>query len=292
MNNNLKKLREKIKKILIKADINKGDNIYLGVDLMRVCFLLGLKKANFKLISDTLLEEVLKKIGKNGQLLIPVFSFESLKKKFFDSKTTKSDTGEFGNCLIKKNYTHRSFHPVYSFLYYGKKKNKFLKFDNSSNEDFIWNFILDEKFKLITIGYHYVRSFSIVHYLEKIKNVNYRYSKKFFINFKFNKILSKRKIYFYAKIKQKCNYSSITKLCDNYFFKKNFFKVKKINGCLIYILNMKKSCDFILKTNSRNFKKYISYIKSSTKLNSYNSKVINPKNIYILDKYYSNKVIE
>ena len=292
MNNNLKRVRKKIKKILNKAEINKGDNIYLGVDLMRICFLLGLKRKNFNLISNILLEEVIIKIGPNGQLLIPVFSFESLKKKFFDLRITKSDTGEFGNCLIKKNYTNRSFHPVYSFLYFGKKKNYFLGFDNSSNEDFIWNFILEEKFKLITIGYHYVRSFSIIHYLEKIKNVKYRYSKKFFINFKINKTLLNKKIYFYAKIKKKCHYSSITKFCDKYFFKRNFFKVKNLDGCLIYILDMKKSCDFILKTKEINFKKYVSYIKNSNKLNSYSSKVINPKNIHLLDKFYRNKVIE
>ena len=100
---------------------------------------------DFKLISDILLNEVIKKIGPNGQLLIPVFSFESLNKKFFDLKYTKSDTGEFGNCLIK-SIINKIF-TVYSFLYF-KKKNYFLKFSNSSNEDFIWDFILNENFIL------------------------------------------------------------------------------------------------------------------------------------------------
>ena len=35
---------EKIKKIIAKAKIKKGNNIYLGVDLMRLCLLIGLKK--------------------------------------------------------------------------------------------------------------------------------------------------------------------------------------------------------------------------------------------------------
>lgn len=292
MSNNLKNAREKIKKIIAKAEIKKGNNIYLGVDLMRLCLLIGLKKKNFKLISDILLNEVIKKIGPNGQLLIPVFSFESLNKKFFDLKYTKSDTGEFGNCLIKKHYKQRSSHPVYSFLYFGKKKNYFLKFSNSSNEDFIWDFILNENFKLLTLGYHYVRSFSIVHHLEKIKKVKYRFKKKFYINFKINKKILNKKISFYARIKQKCHYSSITKFCDKIFFDKNFFKVNNLNGFLIYNLDFKKSSDFIMSEKISNFKKYISYVRSSNDKNLKNSKVINPKNIHILDEFYKNKVIE
>ena len=49
MSNNLKNVREKIKKIIAKAEIKKGNNLYLGVDLMRLCLLLGLKKKRFQI---------------------------------------------------------------------------------------------------------------------------------------------------------------------------------------------------------------------------------------------------
>ena len=48
------------------------------------------------------------------------FSFESLNKKFFDLKYTKSDTGEFGNCLIKKHYK-KSSRSIFIFIFLEKK---------------------------------------------------------------------------------------------------------------------------------------------------------------------------
>jgi len=275
-----------VRKLIKLARINQGDNIYLGVDLFKLKYALKAQNLSNEYISEIFKHEIKKKIGVNGRLLIPVFCFKSLKKKFFDFEKSVSDTGKFGGCLIKNNFNNRTAHPFYSFLFFGKKNDPILDINNSISEDYLWNYILNNHFKLLTFGYHYVRSFSIVHYIEKIRRVDYRLNKSFHILFKKKKLKFFKKIFFFARKNNICYYSSITKYCDKFFFKKKLFKIYQFNYLNVCSLNLNKACNFLLNLNKKEFSKYVTYIPNSKKNNLHVSKVLNKKNIHFLENFY------
>ena len=77
VNHNIKILE----KILKNLKVKKGDNIYLGVDFFKLHETLDVKKINrFDFVKE-ILNFFLKSLGKNGNLIIPVFDFNSVVKK-------------------------------------------------------------------------------------------------------------------------------------------------------------------------------------------------------------------
>ena len=78
MNSNQKKILENILKNL---NIKKGNNIYLGLDFFKLYKLLDIKKVDRYEIVDQLLMFFLSYLGKKGNLVIPVFNFDCVRKK-------------------------------------------------------------------------------------------------------------------------------------------------------------------------------------------------------------------
>ena len=70
---------------------------------------------------------------------------------------------------------------MYSFLVFEKKSNKYLKINNSNatGNNSLWKNFNDDNFQLVTLGHHYVRSLTHVHYLENLVGVDYRFVKHF-----------------------------------------------------------------------------------------------------------------
>ena len=79
-----------------------------------------------------------------------------------------------------------------------KNKIEYINYEheNCHGATSIWRKFLEHKFKLVTIGHHYVRSFTIVHYLENLSNVIYRFKKKVIIDYSTNDKTFKRKFSF------------------------------------------------------------------------------------------------
>ena len=91
-NNNIKII---LKKISNNLEVKKGDNIYLGVDFFKLFKTLDSKKINrFDFVRE-ILNFFLKSLGKDGNLIIPVFDFNSVVKKF-DQRYSSSDSGALG----------------------------------------------------------------------------------------------------------------------------------------------------------------------------------------------------
>ena len=116
-----------LKLILRNLSIKKGDNIYLGIDLFKTADFLKVKKINRYEFVDEILDFFLKSIGKNGNLIIPVFNFQCVSQKKYSRKNSIGQSGALGALLLKKYYHHRTYHPFYSFLCFGKKKKKLHK---------------------------------------------------------------------------------------------------------------------------------------------------------------------
>ncbi len=261
-----------LKKILDFHKVKKGSKIYLGIDLMYLAVASKISRHEMELFSLQILDFLLKRVGKNGSLIIPVFAENCVQNKFFDRKKTLGQTGMFGNHLLKKFYKNRTKHPLHSFLFFGKDQKKIINLDykNSEGDDSIWRYLINKKFKIITIGYHYALSTTIVHYFERVAKVNYRFDKKFKIKYKnFNGKTSTKYFYFFARKLNICDYSSITKKCDQLLKLKriyNFFRYKKIISFNLKVYEFAKFVLFDLKKGSNKLVDYIGKNRIHNKL--------------------------
>lgn len=276
-----------LNKICDNLSIKKNDNIYLGVDVFLLYSLFKEKKIDRFIFVDEILNFFLKRIGKNGSLVIPVFSFDTFKKKKFDQKNSPGQSGALGALLLKKYYKFRTTNPFYSFLCFGKRKNFYLKIKepNSMGEKSIWKYFIKDKFSLVTLGYHYNRSFSHVHYLERLKKINYRYDKKFIIKYTdIHNKTKKKNFFFYVRKEKICDHSAITKGFDQYLLNNNFVKFYKFKNFISFKLNFKDTSKIILNDLNRKKPRFISILKKNTRNNS----ILVAKNLLRLEQKYIN----
>ena len=75
-------------------------NIYIGVDILALAKFLNFQSKNFENFAEIFLKLLLNKVGKSGTVVVPVFNFDCVSKKF-DRKNSVGQSGMFGNLLLK-----------------------------------------------------------------------------------------------------------------------------------------------------------------------------------------------
>jgi aminoglycoside N3'-acetyltransferase len=279
-----------LNKILGNLKVKKSDNIYLGVDIFKLYKTFNSKKINRFDFVNEVLDFFLKKLGKNGNLIIPVFDFNSVIKKKFDQRYSSSDSGALGALLLKDYYKHRIGTPFYSFLCFGKKLNIYKKIQDphTVGKNSLWKYFIKDNFYLLTLGHHYSRSFTHVHHLEYLAKVKYRYDKNFKIyctdmhgNKKTNKIV------LYVRNRKLCKYSAITKKCDLILLKNKISQFYKYKKLICFKLNIKKSSKLIIRDLRNKTPKLVSVIKKNKK----NNDIISQINVDFIEKKYLNNEI-
>jgi aminoglycoside N3'-acetyltransferase len=243
-------LNKNIFDILENLNIVKNDRIYLSVDLLNIHANLNLKKKiDLNRLSKNIFNVVLEKIGKKGSIVVPVFNFECIKLGNYDRMNSSSETGSFGKYLLEKYPGNRSIHPINSFLIFGRGKHSLINknYHNCHGPKSHWSYFLKHNFKLVTLGHHYVRSFTIVHYLERRQKVNYRFDKIFKVIYK-DIIDKKTKSFsFFARKKNICDHSTITLDCDKYFYNNGISKFYKFKKLINFSIELKGSCKILIK---------------------------------------------
>jgi len=279
-----------LKKILSNLKIKKGDNIYLGVDIFKLFDTLNDKGITRYHFVKQILNFFLDNLGKKGNLIIPVFNFKSVREKKFNQRLSSSDSGALGTLLLKDYYKYRIGNPFYSFLCFGKKKNFYKKVQDSHvvGNDSLWKYFIKDNFYLLTLGHHYSRSFTHIHHLEYLSKVKYRYDKEFKIDCTdmYNK-KKKEKITLYVRNRKLCEYSAITKTCDNLLLKKKFARFYRHKKLICFKLDIKKSSQLLLKDLKNKVPKLVSVIKKNKK----NYNIISHRNIDFIEKKCLNNKI-
>lgn len=275
-----------LNKIIKQLNIKKNDKIHLSLDLMKVYMNLRVKKISLQEFSEFFLKKVLKKIGAKGVLAVPVFDLNCIKSGFFNKKDSKGQSGSFGNYLLQKHYRCRSYNPMNSFLFFGKNNLNYINHihDNCHGNNSIWQKFINENFKLITIGHHYVRSFTIIHFLERISKVKYRYDKIFKIKYNDLKTNKIKRFIFFARKLNICNHSTITFYCDKIFLKKKIVKFIKYKKLINFSVNLKEASKLILTDLKKRKPKLVSYVSKNKKINN----VLDNSNVIDLEEKYQN----
>lgn len=179
----MNKLEKHISNLIDQLGIERGSKIILSVNLLE---LFKVYKFHRELFSDSaalIFNEFKKKIGCDGTFITPVFNYQFCKGTDFYRGTTSGQSGSFGNLLLKNTNLNlkRTRHPIYSFLVNGADENLFLNLDDvrafGSKSPF--SKFVEHGYKFITIGHHFIRSNTLVHFAESQAGASYRYEKNF-----------------------------------------------------------------------------------------------------------------
>ncbi len=229
-----------------KLKINKSKNIYVTSNLSNIAKIRIRKEKKIYSIYNCLT----KTIGKNFSLFAPAASMNLCNTNvYFDPKNTPShNMGPLAEFIRKHKKSVRSLHPFWSVSGIGKN-SKILK--NISKHAYgynsPWSKMLDLDFLQVNIGTHPSKAVTLVHHIETIVGVPYRYSKlfrhkikvnnqeyydDFFQSVFFNNVNSQKKIklneHFFKILKKqkKLNYVKNKSGLEMWSFKmKDFFKV-------------------------------------------------------------------
>ena len=251
--------------ILDKLEFN-NKNIYLGIDFILLAKELKPQNINYIDFVEFIFKYFIKKIGKLGNLIIPVFNFDCVLEKKFDVIKSPGQSGVLGNILLN-NYSHlRTSHPMYSFLCFGNNSKKYKRINclNGTAKNSLWKFFIEDNFELITLGHHYSRSLTHIHYIEDLLKVDYRFNKKFdliYINQK--KIRTKKTFSFLARKKEICDFSGMTKTCDEVFLRENIANFYRYKKFISFKLNIKEASNLFYMDLKNNSEKLISYIRTN-----------------------------
>lgn len=183
-------IEEEIKKQISKYPIKKGNIVYVAGNT----FNFGLGSADIKKFCKYFLHYLKKHIGSSGGVIVPTATLNLIKnKKIYDKKMTKSYTmGIFSEYVRNQKESYRSDHPLWSFSGLGTKVKKILKKVSYSayGEGSVFDKLMDYKTYFISLGEPH-SSIGMIHYVENLYGVPYRFNKEFYIKTKKNnKIIS------------------------------------------------------------------------------------------------------
>ena len=217
------KQTEKLNLLFDRLKIKKNDSIILHSNFAGVY---QYEKFFSNKLYDHFLKFLLKRIGRNGTLLIPTYNYKFTKGIVYDRKKSNSEVGSFGNYLIKQNSKYRTYEPVFNHLVFGKKRK--LIFNCNTDESFGNNsvFSIMEKYNFKILCFCCSPSnMTLIHYIEKKMNVKYRYD-KYFVGYIKNKNKRRKITLKYHVGKKQKNYKLKDKKILNLIDNKNFIETR------------------------------------------------------------------
>lgn len=211
--------------------IGDGDNLLINSDIKKI--LINYKGNEKKFDPSKILDVAIKKIGKNGTLLLPTFNWDFCSGKDFDYLNTPSRSGSLTKIALSRKEFKRTKNPIYSFAVYGKNKNYLsnLSHDNSFDLNSPFGFLIKNKGKNLFIDIDYKDSLTFVHVAEQKIGVSYRYIKKFSANY-IDELRNKKLVD-----------------CNMYVRNEEFQGVTFIDKKMDLILEEKKAIKSIVKNN-------------------------------------------
>lgn len=252
---------------LKKIKVNKNKNFYLVSNLKKIGRLKIKKDKKINILLDGINEAA----GKNCTIFSPSASMNLINTNIvFDPKNTPSHKmGPLAE-IIRKKSQYRSLHPYWSVCGYGKNA-KILK--NVSTHSYAygspWTKFLDLDVLQINIGIHPSKAVTLIHHVETLCGVPYRYTKEFSHKIKYkNKIIQKK---FYMSVRYKSSRIEKRKKLNEHYFNilKNQNKLKEVklkSGIKIWSFKMS---DFF-KVASNLFQKNIyNYLEKEPILKPY-----------------------
>ena len=258
-NNVLNKLNLVLKDNFKNLKIKKYNNAYVVSDLS--C--LGKLRQKKNDISKTIFNSIKSSLSKNSTIFVPTASMELCNTdKIFDLYETKSNRmGTFSEYVRKKRNSVRSLHPYWSISANGFNSKLLKKVSKHSYaEGSPWSIMLNLDTIQINIGKHPSQAVTLIHHMETISGVPYRYNKQFFHKVKLNNKVKKMDFYmsvFFNKIdtqkKIKVNQHYFNKLKK----KKKLHSIKNNFGLEIWSFKMRDFYSLVVEEMKKDIFNYL-----------------------------------
>jgi aminoglycoside 3-N-acetyltransferase len=215
---------------LNKLKLKRVKNIYITSNLKNIGRIELLKKKKL----DIIFKSLKKIMGNNYSIFSPAASMNLCNtSEIFDQKNTPSHKmGPLAEYLRKKKNSYRSLHPFWSISCIGKNKN-LLK--NVSSHAYgagsAWSVMLELDTMQVNIGINPEHAVTLVHHVETVVGVPYRYNKEFYHPIKIKSKIFKKKFYLSVRFKK-------YEIKKRLFLNKHFFDRMKKNKKLNYYKNL------------------------------------------------------
>ena len=239
------KLKNKISKLFKNLNIQKNNNIIIHSNSAGL-----LQFNNKKKVFDIFWKVLKKRIGKNGTVVFPTYNYNILNNK---KNYLVSQVGLLSNIMLKKKEFIRTENPIFNHAIYGKLREKLKKEDTSiafGTKESIFQKFIDNKFKIIGFCCP-VNSITILHHLEVLAGVNYRFKKIFRFRFK-----KKKFKYNYFVGKKKINYKLKESKIRNLLIRKKIIKISTFGRFECWSINSQNLSRIILQKLKKD-KKFI-----------------------------------
>ena len=247
LNKKINNLKEALSSLLKRLKIKKGDNIILHSNSAGL-FQFKQNKSVF----DIFYKVLLKKIGRNGSVVIPTYNYMFPRSRLFNYLNSKSVVGNLSNFFLKKFPNRRTTNPIFSHILIGKSLDFLLKIIDYEilGAKSIFSFFEKKNYKIFCFCCS-PSDITFLHYLEKKNNVKYRFDKTFSGKVRYKSETMKIKIKYFVG-KKKIDYSikdkNLVNLVDNKnFIEENFGRFSCYSVNTVYLNNILKKK---LKTNS------------------------------------------
>ena len=222
MINKFNNLEDKMKNDFLiklkKLKINKTKNIYVTSNLSKLNRYRIPKESKLKIIFSSLKET----IGKDYSIFSPGASLNLCNTDtIFDVNNTPTfEMGPLAEYIRKKKST-RSVHPYWSIVGVGKNAKLLKKVSKHAyGVGSPWTTMLDLDVTQLNLGIHPSKAVTLIHHIETIVGVPYRFTKEFEHKVKDGKRIYKSKFYLSARYLN-ANIKKKIKLNEHFFKKLN-----------------------------------------------------------------------
>lgn len=181
--------QESLERVLDTLGITTGDTLFLGCDMSRIVLPRYPAALNREAIRererrwcDFLLSGLLARLGPNGTLLVPTFTYSyGTRGEPYCHEVTKSETGPFTEFVRTRSGAIRSLHPLHSIAGLGKNASAILNDTGRAAYGALSPFARLARFetKFLCLGTTIGDSLTYVHHLEQVYGSNHRYHKAF-----------------------------------------------------------------------------------------------------------------
>lgn len=177
-------VKRSYKEVLISLGINIGDVIFMASDVTKT-LQFWCKESNVDShceVMNALIDACKEVVGKDGTVMFPAYTWRFCKGKTFNRNKSLSQVGALNNWIIKRRSDFkRTWHPLYSFMVYGKYAKDLLEMRNYSSfgMDSPFAFMHKKNAKMIILDVDLNNCYTFAHYVEQCVKIPYRYHKNF-----------------------------------------------------------------------------------------------------------------
>ena len=192
---NLKTLIKKYKKLGLKD----SQLLYINADFGNIINDISFNKEDLLSLHYTAIKKI---IGRNGTIVVPTATLNlcGTKKVFLPNITKSHQMGAFSEYVRKKKGSKRSLHPLWSVAANGKLANYLTS--NIPQHAFGYNSVfhrlVNNNAYWLCIGVDPRKSISVIHHIELICGVPYRYTVPFKQKIKIGKKIISKEFYHFA----------------------------------------------------------------------------------------------